>query len=63
MTTDICGNDQEAKDSVRGVPKDFGWDVIDLGGIECSRLLEPFCIIRTLYTFHFLALSSERSSS
>jgi 8-hydroxy-5-deazaflavin:NADPH oxidoreductase len=41
----ICGNDAEAKKQTAGILKDFGWDVIDLGGIESSRYLEAMCIV------------------
>jgi 8-hydroxy-5-deazaflavin:NADPH oxidoreductase len=41
----ICGNDAAAKQTVTGILKDFGWLVIDIGGIESSRLLEPLCIL------------------
>ena len=37
----ICGNDEGAKKQVESLLKNFGWDVIDLGGIEASRHLEP----------------------
>jgi hypothetical protein len=39
----IAGNDDDAKQTVREILKDFGWDVVDVGGIEGSRLLEPMC--------------------
>jgi len=41
----ICGNDAAAKQTVTEILKDFGWLVIDIGGIESSRLLEPLCIL------------------
>ncbi len=41
----ICGNDEEAKKTVTGILKDFGWPAIDVGGIEGARLLEPLCIL------------------
>lgn len=37
----IAGNDEGAKKTVTDVLTDFGWETIDLGGIEASRLLEP----------------------
>ena len=40
----IGGNDDEAKQKVTALLKDFGWSVIDLGGIESSRVLEPICL-------------------
>jgi predicted dinucleotide-binding enzyme len=41
----ICGNDADAKKTVTDVCKAFGWGVIDVGGIEGARLLEPMCIL------------------
>lgn len=41
----ICGNDDAAKQKVSALLADFGWGVIDLGGIEASRHLEPMCIV------------------
>lgn len=41
----ICGNDADAKKTVTGFLKQFGWSVIDIGGIEGCRLLEPMCIL------------------
>jgi 8-hydroxy-5-deazaflavin:NADPH oxidoreductase len=45
----ICGNDDGAKRKVNEILKDFGWGVIDLGGIECSRHIEPLCMVWVLY--------------
>lgn len=39
----IGGNDEGAKREVTDILTDFGWETIDLGGIEASRLLEPMC--------------------
>ncbi|GAC1344182.1 MAG: NAD(P)-binding domain-containing protein [Candidatus Dormibacteria bacterium] len=44
----ICGNDPPAKEQVRNLLTDFGWDTVDLGGIEASRHLEPLCMIWVL---------------
>lgn len=41
----FCGNDEDAKKQVAGFLKQFGWSVIDIGGIEGARLLEPLCIL------------------
>lgn len=42
----ICGNDEMAKQQVTQILNDFGWqDVIDIGDITSSRLLEPLCIL------------------
>lgn len=45
----IAGNDAGAKEKVGGILQDFGWAVVDLGGIEISRYLEPMCIVWVLY--------------
>jgi predicted dinucleotide-binding enzyme len=39
----IGGNDAGAKQTVTDILTDFGWETIDLGGIEASRVLEPMC--------------------
>lgn len=42
----ICGNDARAKREVSRLLGDFGWsDVVDVGGIERSRELEPLCVL------------------
>ncbi|MCI4331337.1 MAG: NAD(P)-binding domain-containing protein [Thermoplasmata archaeon] len=42
----LCGNDAGAKDTVTRLLHDLGWpSVIDIGGIEGARLLEPLCIL------------------
>ncbi len=45
----LCGNDEGAKKTVADVCKAFGWGVVDIGGIEGSRLLEPMCILWVNY--------------
>jgi predicted dinucleotide-binding enzyme len=39
----IGGNDEGAKKEVTEILTDFGWETMDCGGIEASRLLEPMC--------------------
>jgi 8-hydroxy-5-deazaflavin:NADPH oxidoreductase len=39
----IGGNDEGAKRTVTEILTDFGWETIDLGGIDAARLLEPMC--------------------
>jgi hypothetical protein len=39
----IGGNDEGAKQVVTEILTDFGWETIDLGGIDASRMLEPMC--------------------
>jgi hypothetical protein len=41
----ICGDDDGAKRRVRALLTDFGWGVIDVGGIESSRYLEAMCMV------------------
>jgi predicted dinucleotide-binding enzyme len=45
----ICGNDQAARAKVTEICAAFGWPVIDLGGIEGARLLEPLALNWILY--------------
>jgi predicted dinucleotide-binding enzyme len=45
----ICGNDAAAKTTVARILAAFGWDTIDIGGIEGARLLEPMCVLWVLY--------------
>jgi 8-hydroxy-5-deazaflavin:NADPH oxidoreductase len=45
----ICGDDASAKQVVAGICKNFGWGVVEVGGIEGARLLEPLCILWVEY--------------
>lgn len=45
----LCGNDEDAKKIVGQVCGAFGWGVIDLGGIDASRYLEPMCLVWVLH--------------
>lgn len=45
----ICGNDSTAKNAVTEILTAFGWNTIDIGGIEGARLLEPLCVLWVLY--------------
>jgi 8-hydroxy-5-deazaflavin:NADPH oxidoreductase len=47
----ICGNDSGAKKQVTDLLTQFGWETIDIGEIEGSRLLEPMCILWVNYGF------------
>ena len=44
----IAGNSDEAKKNVSRHPDDFGWGVVDVGGIESSRYLEAMCMVWVL---------------
>jgi predicted dinucleotide-binding enzyme len=41
----ICGNDETAKRTVRGILEQFGWDTEDMGKAEAARAIEPLCIL------------------
>jgi predicted dinucleotide-binding enzyme len=45
----VCGNDEGAKAEVAALLHEFGWGVVDIGGIEGSRHLEPMCLVWVLY--------------
>ncbi|HSP35303.1 MAG TPA: NAD(P)-binding domain-containing protein [Thermoanaerobaculia bacterium] len=47
----IAGNDEAAKRTVTQICQDFGWGVIDTGGIEGSRYLEQMCLVWVLDGF------------
>jgi predicted dinucleotide-binding enzyme len=44
----ICGNRDDAKRTVAGILEEFGWGVVDVGGIECARYLEAMCMVWVL---------------
>jgi predicted dinucleotide-binding enzyme len=44
----IAGNEGDAKVAVTRILSSFGWETIDIGGIEGARLLEPMCILWVL---------------
>jgi len=41
----LCGDDAAAKATVADLTKALGWNVVDLGGIEVSRYLEPLAMV------------------
>jgi predicted dinucleotide-binding enzyme len=41
----ICGNDDSAKTTVRGICDQFGWEVADMGKAEAARAIEPLCML------------------
>lgn len=48
----IAGNDAEAKQKVAEYLTAFGWeDIVDIGGIEGARLLEPLAMLWITYGF------------
>lgn len=51
----ICGDDEQAKATVTDLLETFGWSVIDIGGIECARYLEPLAMV---WIRHFFRINS-----
>jgi hypothetical protein len=47
----MCGNDAGAKEDVKRILVQFGWDIEDLGGVEAARAIEPLCILWCLPGF------------
>lgn len=41
----ICGDDDAAKQTVRGILDQFGWETADMGKAEAARAIEPLCIL------------------
>ncbi len=41
----ICGNDDKAKQTVRGILDQFGWETADMGKAEAARAIEPLCML------------------
>ena len=41
----ICGNDPQAKATVRTIIDQFGWETADMGTAEAARAIEPLCIL------------------
>lgn len=41
----ICGNNEKAKDAVRGILNQFGWETADMGQAEAARAIEPLCML------------------
>jgi predicted dinucleotide-binding enzyme len=41
----ICGNDEAAKETVRGILDQFGWETADMGYAEAARAIEPLCML------------------
>ena len=41
----ICGNFQEAKNEVRRILDQFGWETADMGTAEAARAIEPLCML------------------
>ncbi len=41
----ICGDDAGAKEQVRAIVDQFGWDAEDMGAAAAARAIEPLCIL------------------
>jgi len=41
----ICGNEDTAKQRVRGILDQFGWETADMGKAEAARAIEPLCML------------------
>jgi 8-hydroxy-5-deazaflavin:NADPH oxidoreductase len=41
----ICGKNEAAKATVRGILDQFGWETADMGGSEAARAIEPLCML------------------
>ncbi len=41
----ICGNNENAKNDVKYILEQFGWESADFGGVESARAIEPLCIL------------------
>lgn len=51
----VCGEDDSAKATVTDLLKTFGWSVVDIGGIDCARYLEPMAMV---WIRHFFRVNS-----
>jgi predicted dinucleotide-binding enzyme len=48
----ICGNNEQAKKMVtENILTPFGWETIDIGGLEGARLLEPLAMLWITHYF------------
>jgi hypothetical protein len=47
----IAGDDKPAKEKVGEIVAAFGWNVVDLGGIDAARYLEPLAMVWIAYGF------------
>ncbi|MEX3859583.1 NADPH-dependent F420 reductase [Paraburkholderia sp. BR10923] len=47
----LCGNDEQAKERVAAIVREFGWEPYDCGSIVSARALEPLCMLWCLPGF------------
>ena len=45
----FCGNDEAAKKTTTEIVQAFGWNPVDIGGIDGARMLEPMCWLWVVY--------------
>ena len=41
----ICGNSEEAKNEVKAILEQFGWEIWDMGKAPAARAIEPLCML------------------
>ena len=41
----ICGNNDEAKNQLKHILTQFGWEIEDMGKAEAARAIEPLCML------------------
>lgn len=41
----LCGDDADAKQRTAELVREFGWDPVDIGGIDASHYLEATCLV------------------
>ena len=41
----ICGNEESAKEIVKGILDQFGWETADMGKAAAARAIEPLCML------------------
>jgi predicted dinucleotide-binding enzyme len=41
----ICGDDSGAKEQVKAILDQFGWETEDMGGVKSARAIEPLCML------------------
>jgi len=46
----IAGEDDDAKRAVTALLQEFGWTVVDLGGIENARWLEALSLLWVVFS-------------
>ncbi len=45
----LCGNDDDAKQTVADLVRECGWPPLDVGGIEAARMLESLALLWVTY--------------